>query len=485
MQQRKVVIVGGGIAGLASAHLLAHYYPLLQVTLMEQSAFCGGLARSSSFDSLYPSQYCWHVIGDDYKCFKRLLSEIPDGKGRSLLQHLVPIQHCFADCYDISKWMQLFRYLLSVFGLSNLLKFYWKITTHRPEDVRDMSWLQFVCQNQNLSEKQIQLAVDVWSPILGIDPVKGSASSVLQILQKNSWFARPVPFHVFNGPTTPQLFLHWQKELRRQGVNILLNCKVVKLQPHPDDTTSLHGLWFTEKGRVGFVSADAIICALPPFQTAEILPFSALKFRCRQLGQRMSIKQVSIPLFLKKRLTFPHNHTIMLVADAPWQLVIEPIFQFWNKKNLNTFVPPDTGDYLEIGLGNPYKAGIISKKPWPKCTLKEIQTEIWFQIVRAFQKKGCIGGLENNEPLGIIMWRDYYWSEGECEWKTKNLKRSSNAGTWSLRPHEPQENVPFENLWLAGDYMRSGEEEVLSMESAALSGVVAAEDFLQNTFGFS
>jgi hypothetical protein len=477
--RRRVAIIGGGIAGLASAHVLAQFC-MFDVTIIEKNPVCGGLARSSVQSSMnpLPSQYCWHVFGSQYKTLRKLLSQIPDPKEqkKTLVQHLVPVKHCLASCYDIGNFEELLRYLLNVFGAANLLLFIWKCTMFKPRDVRNITWLDFVCKGQQLSEKQVRLAADVWSPILGIDPLKGSASSVLEILQGNPWFSRPVPFEVFDGPMTSDLFLKWQSSLTSQGVNILTSCKAIALDwDQGDKARDIRGIWIQSQTQNVFrVETDCVICATPPSHTASLLPPSFLRSRLDVLGRSMSIRQVSIALFLKRRLLFQHPRTIMLIADAPWSIVVEPVPQFWTRENTEKYLPPGA-DYLEMGLGNPYKPGVLSGKPWVQCSLKEIQDELWFQLAKASECTD-IANLKHNAPLGIVMWRDFQWIDGE--WRTLDDKRSSNAGTWKLRPAHPQTNVPFRNLWLAGDYMR-GEAEVISMESAALSGVRTAADMIQ------
>ncbi len=58
---KKIIIIGGGIAGLAAAHFLCKY-PDFEISIYESEVEVGGQARSRLGKYCY-IEYCWRIFG--------------------------------------------------------------------------------------------------------------------------------------------------------------------------------------------------------------------------------------------------------------------------------------------------------------------------------------------------------------------------------------------------------------------------------------
>ena len=71
---KKIIIIGGGIAGLAAAHFLCKY-PEFEISIYESEAEVGGQARSRLGKHCY-IEYCWRIFGSTYHNINKIINEI-------------------------------------------------------------------------------------------------------------------------------------------------------------------------------------------------------------------------------------------------------------------------------------------------------------------------------------------------------------------------------------------------------------------------
>jgi protoporphyrinogen oxidase len=72
MAKKKVIILGGGLAGLAAAGLILRKEPNTELTLIEKQPYLGGLASSIMFQGYEVPRYYHHVISSNTQTIKML-----------------------------------------------------------------------------------------------------------------------------------------------------------------------------------------------------------------------------------------------------------------------------------------------------------------------------------------------------------------------------------------------------------------------------
>ena len=84
----KIIIVGGGIAGLSTAHFLSKYSNF-DITVIESEDDIGGQARSK-FGKYCYTEYSWRVYGTSYHNLNKIINEI--GADKNFIEFVLTIE---------------------------------------------------------------------------------------------------------------------------------------------------------------------------------------------------------------------------------------------------------------------------------------------------------------------------------------------------------------------------------------------------------
>ena len=109
----KVVILGGGIGGLAIAHELSKNDGNIDIHIYERHSSVGGQARSIGETHKDFSEYCWHAFGNGYTCLLPMLKEIPTSQ-IILLQWTIFFMEDMAEKINLAAFMTKEEILLSL-----------------------------------------------------------------------------------------------------------------------------------------------------------------------------------------------------------------------------------------------------------------------------------------------------------------------------------------------------------------------------------
>jgi uncharacterized protein with NAD-binding domain and iron-sulfur cluster len=100
MQKRKVIIVGGGVAGMSAAHELAKYPKHFEVEIYERhEKYCGGKARSIDYDAngcsaSLPAEHGFRFFPGFYVNLDATMKQIPiPGSNKNVLNNLVHLKY--------------------------------------------------------------------------------------------------------------------------------------------------------------------------------------------------------------------------------------------------------------------------------------------------------------------------------------------------------------------------------------------------------
>lgn len=509
-----VVILGGGIGGLSTAHTLITTskesgFPI-NVTVIERHSIVGGMARSSylknNYGSKLPTEYCWRIYGPEYKNVRKLMSEIPDGKGY-VIDNLIDVSNylIFRDDANVSHNED--GYFILNNGVSDALSASKKINVgtsdkfnilnkylyglissqHRLDtELANISWMEF---NKDISNDFLRkLIIKSTGPFLGADLYRVSASSILRELE-NFQLINAKPLSVMGKPTNEGWFDPWKKYLESMGVVFMMDTTVELINSqHIENQERITSIDVSRDGNIRTIEADYFVCSLPIEVASKLLPRSTyqhdtgvdLKYVADQSPHLM----FSVFLYFNDIYLFKKDReatkTGFYLPDSPWQLVIEPQGTIWP----DSLEPNSEGirDVWSVGVCDEHSPGMF-KKSIKECTREEIIEDVIDQIFFTSSMVDNFYGEITNQKLrreSIVrksMWETYRYDEKAKRLTTYEPKFSSNSGTWLKRPTITT-NIP--NLFYATAYVKTQRSETFLMDVAAYAGISAGEHIISD-----
>jgi uncharacterized protein with NAD-binding domain and iron-sulfur cluster len=263
---------------------------------------------------------------------------------------------------------------------------------------------------------------------------------------------------LLDGPTTEAWLRPWGDHLLRLGVNFQSGWTIEALHLGGGRVKSASARDAT--GRVLPIPADWFVCALPadrvvPLLTAEVL---AAAPGLASIGRLRTDWMNGLMFYLRRPTPITRGHASYI--DSPWALTSISQAQFWARDFAGAYGDGAAADCLSTIISDWETPGIVFNKSARACTPEQIAVEVWEQmkahlndtgravltddlLVRWFLDPGIVGSgtpeVSNDEPLFI-----------------------QNTGSWDDRP-EAATAIP--NLFLAADYVRT-HINVTTMEGA-------------------
>ena len=501
-KQPKVIICGGGIGGLTVAHELSKKN--FDVTVYERNNIVGGLARSNYYvdkqnNFRYPTEYSWRVYGTRYYNLLRILSEIPlkNKPAASVHDNLVQFstyifprfdeQEVVVDNGSNTKKLATHFKKGDLRKITNKLLFCLTASTERIDSLDHLTWNDYC---GDLSEEANKFMVRMWGPALGMDPTYMSFPVIARVLRvllsglvPGNSAHNAYHLYVMNQPTNDAWFDEWTNYLQTtRGVKIKTNCEVLDLKT---EDGKISGVIVRDKttGATNEDHADYYVCSLSAEAIASIVEKNnqlaahttlkntvALAKKCRQI-------QLSVQIFLDQKIIYPTpNDNVLYLPDSPWALIIEPEDMMWRSTHSTD---PRVKSVLSVGICQTDVPGILHKKPYTLCTEKEVEEEVWAQIIKSCHASGIKTEagktLETTTIILFYMWDSFYYNKEKNIIDVWEPKFSNNAGSLGLQPPITTE-IP--NLFFATAYAKTN-TYIFSMEAAAEAGVKAANEILK------
>jgi 15-cis-phytoene desaturase len=529
---KKVVVIGGGIAGMSAAHELIKKG--FEVEVYEARSIPGGKARSvrvlgSGKDGRkdLPGEHGFRFFPGFYQNLPKTMKEIRINRtNRTAFDNLVQgTRELIARAGNTPNILALARFPRNLKGLKLLFaeltepvglteeekqfaaERMWQIATSSDarieNDYERLSWWEFVEADRFSDNYRALFAVGFTRTLVGARAKSASTrvggTIVLQLLY-GALKPGSSTDRLLNGPTNDTWIDPWLSYLRSRGVKYFLKSPISSLCC--DEQGNIDHIIVSQAGGVRDndelqVKGDYYICAVPvevaaKLLTAEIINHDETLSTIQKLADDATWMN-GMQLYLSQDVKIDHGHT--MYVDSPWALTSVSQLQFWPEFNVSEhgdgkvkgILSIDISEWDELGILDHGLEGDRRKKTAKECTREEIKDEVWAQIRQSLNKPGQPEVLHENSLIdwyldGDIEPRDIFDSAGNMSTTSDSLYVNlepllvNKINTWDLRP-ETHTHIP--NLFLASDYVKT-DVSLATMEGAneaarrAVNGIIDA-----------
>jgi uncharacterized protein with NAD-binding domain and iron-sulfur cluster len=503
--EKKVIVLGGGVAGLSAAHELAERG--FDVTVYETRPIPGGKARSMPFPGSgvggrrdLPGEHGFRFFPGFYRHLPDTMKRIPY-KGRpggvfANLERATRVQiardggaeivspaHFPASFRDLDlAFASLFAYATDL-GIAaaeqlhfadRLLLLLTSCDKRRFAEYENQSWWEFAGAAGRSPGYQKFLADGLTRSLVAAKAREMSARTggyiLLQLLFD---LAQPggQADRVLNGPTNDVWIDPWLEYLRGLGVDYRTEHQVQAIDCRHGRVT---GVTVVAGGRTLDEAADFYVAALP-VEVMRLLAGDELKEaepRLARLHRLRTRWMNGIMYYLDRDVPLIRGHTIYI--DSPWALTSISQAQFWGEFDLERMGDGRVEGILSVDVSDWERPGTLHKKQAMFCSKEEVSEEVWGQLEAGLNDAG-IDVLEDANVLAWFLDPSIVFPNPN---EAANLEPLliNTAGSWSDRPDAV---TRVDNLFLASDYVRT-HTDLATMEGAneaarrAVNGILAA-----------
>lgn len=523
--RKKVVVLGGGIAGMSAAHELIERG--FDVEVFERKALAGGKARSiavpdptagPSFSgpafqrrvgparTPLPGEHGFRFFPGFYRHIVDTMGRIPY-KGGSVAQNLVDTTELRMAPFGRASYVlpakfpstsedlriDLFAVIAALSGqagvaLDDGLFFatkIWQVLTsceeRRQVEYERVNWWDFIEANSRSAAYQKYFGNGITRSLVAAKARRASTKTIGDIFMQIV-FGILLPGvaadRLLNGPTNDVWINPWLQYLREQGVVYHLNADV-------RDIRCEHGVVRSATVAIGStlreVTGDYFIGALPVERMAELVSPGLLKGDPSLANLDALTEYVEwmngIQYYLTEDVPVAKGHAIYV--DSPWALTSVSQAQFWGDFDLAKYGDGRVKGILSVDISDWDVKGLNGKEA-QHCSRQEIALETWAQLKKSLNVGGEI--LKDSHLHSWFLDPDIEDLDADKYPGTPRMDRNTEpllvnyVDTWRLRP-EAVTRIP--NFFLASDYVRT-HTDLATMEAAneaarrAVNGVLQA-----------
>lgn len=502
----RVVILGGGIAGLSAAHELIERG--FEVEVYESLAIAGGKARSIPLLGTgtngrrdLPGEHGFRFFPRFYRHVIDTMRRIPYGVSGNVAENLVDTSRCQLARFgrhplevstraartigDVRVGLDdLGRFLGGDLGLSHaeLALFaskIWQVATscreRRMDEYEKIGWWEFIEAETQSPAYQKLLGHGFTRSLIAAKANAASTKTVGDMcVQVMFDMVTPGPStdRVLNGPTNDVWINPWLEYLTAKGVQYHLNSKV---QAVTFEGGRVRDATVERGGSNVKVEGDYFVFAMPVEDVIDLVT-PAMVEADPMLGHLFTLDDITewmngIQIYLTEDVPISHGHTIYV--DSPWALTSISQAQFWKSVDLGAYGDGTVKGIISVDISEWEQKGLNGKAA-KECTREEIKVEVWEQLRRSLQY-GDVAILRDEQL--------HHWAlDPAIEWSKDGRTANEEpllvnlVDTWKLRP-EAVTRIP--NLVLASDYVRTY-TDLATMEAAneaarrAVNGILEA-----------
>lgn len=516
----KVVILGGGVAGMSAAHELIERG--FEVEVHERQLIAGGKARSipvlegeddhgskerhikaleewvriDGFDLPPGAKRPWLPGEHGFRFFPNFYRHITDTMARTpfydkgtCYDNLVPTTQVLVSQFDqpgiivperfprnlkeVANALKTFAYTISPrdkIAFDDVEHFFgcmWRIATsckdRRFDEYERVGWWEFIGAEERSKAYQKFLAIGLTRSLVAAKATTASTKTVGDIaIQLQLGIATPEPTcnRLLNGPTNLAWIQPWLEYLVGRGVDYNFGSKVTEIDYRDGRIVSAT---VEQNGQQKQVTGDWFISALPVERIAPLLTPAMTEADPALAKLPLLAEDVQwmngIQFYLTKDVTLTHGHVIFI--DSPWALTAVSQKQFWADINFENWCDGKTKGLLSVDISEWGKPGTNGKTA-RDCTREEIAREVWEQLKRSLNVDG--------ETVLSDEYLHYWFLDPDIVEDPKDPARQSNVepllvnriNSWRLRPNAA---TLIPNFFLASDYVRT-HTDLATMEGA-------------------
>ena len=504
----KVIVIGGGVAGLSAAHELIERG--FEVEVYEKLDLLGGKARSltkpnSGIGNRHdlPGEHGFRFFPGFYRHVTDTMQRIPfPGNANGVLDNLMTapegavaqeqkpfytflthIPHTLDDWIAVLKdWFD--RSELGIgrdeaaFYVDKLLDVLSMCDDRRLAELQSSKWWDFVDAANRSKAYQNLLARGLTRSLVAMQAEIANTRTVSTILIQmfmslSSQFG--TMDRVLDGPTTEVWIAPWESYLQAKGVKIT---KKSALDHFNFNGARITGAVINKPVGPVTIQGDFYVLAVPT-EVAASLFTPAMMAAAPPLANVAELEtrwMNGLQFYLKRNVPGCHGHIIC--ADSSWALTAISQPQFWSGTDLSQYGDGQVRGLISIDISDWFTPGTkTTAKTASQCTdAAEIMRECWAQLVAHFSASA--------DPLVDTDLVDWYLdpditfpgAEGAPVGNNEPLLVDT-VGSWANRPNAVIPGIA--NLFLASDYVRTN-TNLATMEGAneaarrAVNGILAA-----------
>jgi uncharacterized protein with NAD-binding domain and iron-sulfur cluster len=524
--RKRVVILGGGIAGMSAAHELIERG--FEVEVFERKPIPGGKARSIAATGLssglspfgrsatakaptaasgppLPGEHGFRFFPGFYRHVVDTMGRIPYGGG-SVADNLVNTTELKIASFERPSFTVPARFprtpqdlAIDLFAVISALSgqlgvpldegfFFatkmWQVLTSCEErrlvEYERTNWWDFIeADSRSIAYKKF-FGSGITRSLVAAKARRASTKTIGDIFMQIV-FEMLLPGvaadRVLNGPTNDVWIDPWLKHLRERGVVYHLNADVRAIHC---DRGVVRSATVAIGGRIREVKGDHFIAALPVERMAELVGPDLL--RCDpSLANIDELTQYvdwmsGIQYYLTEDIPIAHGHVIYI--DSPWALTSVSQAQFWRDFDVSKYGDGAIRGILSVDISDWDVKGINGKEA-RQCSREEVAMDTWQQLKRSLN----VGGEVLSDRRLYSWFLDPDIQDGDADGDPSTPRKDTNAepllvnyvDTWRLRP-EAVTRIP--NLFLASDYVRTF-TDLATMEAANEAARRAVNGILQ------
>lgn len=490
---KKVIILGGGVAGLSAAQELVERGYSVDV-YEKQPEIPGGKARSVPVPDTgkdgnkdLPGEHGFRFFPGFYKHIINTMERIPVGNsGRKVSDNLVGTHTVMIARFDkkpivmlddfpssLEELIDQFKSLINAdTGLTEQdITFFatriWQLMTschdRRLAEYEGLGWWEYLEADLHSEAYRSLLVLGLTRSLVAAKAEEASTRTVGDIFLQlifNMLDPSIETDRVLNGPTNEVWINPWLDFLRSKGVNYYFGCDTQELFT---DGVKITGADIKDKdGKILHIREEAhYLCAMPierlaPLIHPDILQLDQSLYTIPILANDVGWMN-GIQFYLSEYKPINEGHVIY--SDTPWALTSISQKQFWKNIDLSKYGNGKVKDVLSVDISDWFTDGLNGKKA-SDCTKEEVKAEVWAQLKKSLNVDGKI-------ILSDDMLVDWYL---DSDISFKPFEPATNeepllinkVNTWTLRP-EAFTRIP--NLYLASDYVRTY-TDLATMEGA-------------------
>ncbi len=494
----KVIILGGGVAGMSAAHELVNRG--FEVEVYERNpVYYGGKARSIEYqqegthEKPLPAEHGFRFFPGFYRHVTDTMANIPYGPGgkKVVFQNLVPTSRTMIAGYGLPPIVMVASFPRNISDIRLIIHdltanlqtgltkeeeiFFaervWQLITscrqRRNNDYERLGWWQYMQADRFGAAYQTLLVDGLTRTLVAAKAETASTKTggdiFLQLLYTMTDPSVSTD-RVLNGPTNDKWLYPWKDYLEGRQVKMTQGMEALEVVMKDGKVDAVIVGNHKERRRV---VGDYYIMAMPveraaPLINGEMLATDARLQYIKDLAPSTAWMN-GIQYYLSENVTLNKGHIIC--SDSQWALTVISQIQFWSNYDIAKHGDGRVKGVISVDISDWTTPGkFTTQKCANDCTREEVHLEVWAQLKATL-----------NHPAELLrdeMVIDYYLDRDIREKPTSALSGEAltnmepllvnKVNTWGLRP-DTDSFIP--NLFFASDYVRTN-TDLATMEGA-------------------